>query len=455
MTALFVLFALEILVLILALFINKNDFLSPSVIVSMVLTFTIGLAVSYYQNWYTIKNFSWLACAIIVTGTLIFVLFDFIAIHTTTHKKRNIYFNKGRERLDINNKRIIIICLIDFLVLFLFYRYNASIVKQYNAMATYGASTASAAFRALYGHDTVVSAEDQMSSIMRYSLYFLQATAYVFILPFVYNVFIVKKGLVKNLKYLIPPCIYITYGFLCGSRIDVIKIAISGFFIFYILFLKNGGWSDRNVRKIAIKGFKIAGVLFVSFFFLSVLIGRSALDGSIVGSFFAHLAGYAGAPIVLFSQFVLDPISSSVAGEECFTNLFSFLNRFGLSDLVRTGHLEYRRLTAGITGNVYTFFRSPIADFGIVGMYIFTIAVALFFSTYYCKRVKYANYKNKDKFEKNLIIYSMLFQWIAFTSINQMSSEFVSIAYIIKFILVVIVYDFCYCLDIKRLILKR
>lgn len=456
MTALFVLFILEIFVFLLALFINKIDLLSPSVVVCMVFVFTIGLAVFYHENWYAVKSFSWIACLIIVSGSLIFVLVDYVVLHfIVKNKTQRLYLNKGRDLFDINNHKIIIICIIDSVILFMFYRFRLHIVSLYNAMSAYGTATDAAAYRALYGHDTVVADEDQMSFFLRYSLYFMQATAYVFILPFVYNVLIKKNKFINNMKYLVPPVLFCIYSFMCGSRIDLLKLVISGFFMFYVLFLKNVGWTRKNIRQLAVKGSKIATLILVLFFFLSSLIGRSALDGSVFDSFIAHLAGYAGAPVIFFSQFILDPITSNVVGEECFTNFFSFLHRWGLSDLVRTGHLEYRHLTGGIIGNVYTFFRSPIADYGIIGMYIFTTFVSIFFSVYYYRKIKYANYLKKDRFCKNLVIYSVFFQWISFASINQLSSTFVSISFLIIILFVLIIYDFCYCLDTKSFILKR
>lgn len=445
MEALFVLLIFEIIFLFASYYITDRDFLSPSTILSLVMTFSTGLAVLYYKNWYAIKKFSWEATFIILSGIFIFIICDMFAKRMARRSRKDaVYINKGRNSIQIQEKKILVIIGMDLIILLFFYKYMTRLVEKYDAMNRYGVSSVTAAYRLLYGHDFVVSAGDRINAVLKYFLYFMQASAYVCLYPFIYKTFIENRKIKKTFIYIIPAACFVAYGLLCASRIDILKLFISGFFMFYVLYLKHRGWSRNNLQIIAKKGIKIVFYIFIAFFALSIVVGRSAIGDSIIGSFIMHLAGYAGASIMLFSDFMLNPLRTIIPGEECFTNLYLFLRKFGIANINHTAHLEYRHLTAGITGNVYTFFRSPIADFGVGGMLFFTATVAFFFSIYYYKYIKFARFKNKDRFSKHLIIYSMLFQWLVFASINQMSSEFVSVAFVIKIVMTVIIYEFLF-----------
>lgn len=448
MEALYILGLGELVLLFIAYKLSDKDLLNPSTTFTLMLSVAIILAILYHSNWKAVTTYNWGACFIILSGSTIIIAVDHFQ-EKLKKRKSVLYYNSGRKFIKIPNLNFLVIICIDLVIVALFYRFASELVEKYNAMDLYGVTSVSSAYRSLYGHDTIVKEADQMKSFLRYGIYILQMSAYVYLYPFVNNVFIVGCSVRKNIKYLLPSLLFLLYGIMCGSRADMIKISISGFTMFYILYMKNRGWKISNLKKIFKIGIKIALLILVLFFLMSVLVGRSAIGAKILDSFVMQIAGYFGAPIVHFSQYMYEPVNSAVRGEECFTSLFIFLHNHGLSGVVRTSHLEYRRLTGGITGNVYTFFRRPLSDFGILGMYIFIVLVIWFISRLYYCNIKYAQYKSRDKFGIFVIIYSILFQWIVYAPIDQISGEFVAVSFVIKLILLVIIYIFSVCFDSK------
>ena len=449
MESLYLMCFIEIIILILVFFIKENDFLSPGVAFAFVFLFSTIIACMYCKHWTMVKHYNVIAATYIICGIFLFCFVDCL-IYKYYRNKNTLYINYGRIDFDISNWKICIIIIIDLLILYMFYKYSRNLINSYGAMTSYKTDSVSAAYRSLYGHDNKVNDVDQMSSLLRYSLYFLQSSAYVCAYPFVYGVFVKKQNFIINLKFLFPTIIFIIYGFLCGSRGDIIKIVISMFCMSYILFLKTRGWSINNLKKLITVGLRILLIVLIVFFLSSFIIGRNAIGNSVIKSFALQIAGYAGAPIVHFSQYIDNPVNKVNFGEESFYSLYTFLQAHGMKELNAVKHLEYSRLVGGIEGNVYTFFRRPLHDFGVFGMFLFTLIVAWLMSILYYKYIKYAKYKSKDKFGIWLIIYSSLFQWIVYSSIDQISGEFISVSFIFRIIFIIIIYIFLFCLDLKK-----
>ena len=453
MTALYFLCFFQVFLLFVVLNIGDKDILKPSSVIVVVFTISTTIALLYHKKWTAISNYSWFSAFLIASGNCTFIIVDAL-IYKCLNSKMKIYNNMGRINTQICFPKMLTIILLDLVILISFYRYMKNVVELYDATERFGTLSISSAYRELYGHNNIVSASDQMKALLRYGIYFLQACAYVCIYPFVSIFFIEKRGFLKALPYIVPISLFLIYGFLCGSRIDLIKVFISAFFIFCVLYMKKKGWKEKNVKNILKNGVRILLFTFVLFFVSSISVGRSAIGKSLTGSFFQHIAGYVGAGIVHFDQFVQEPVNVKVPGEESFTSLYIFLHRHGFINVNRTSHLEYRHLSGGIVGNIYTFFRKPLSDFGLIGMYVFTIIVSLFLGIFYYRYIKFAKYKSKDRFAVCLIIFSILFQWVALASINQLSSEIVCPAFLIKIILIIVVYIFAYNFEFKKMKLK-
>lgn len=428
--------------------VKHGDILNPSTVFIGVFWFSSVIATLYFHNWTAVSKINPLILAYILLGCIVFLIIDSLCDNASNHSK--LYINAGRY-VSVSRTGIILLILIDLIVVLAFYRYGRALVGKYGLGSE---GSINAAYRSIYGHSDVVIADDRMNPLLRYGTYFLQSSAYVCLFAFIDNVIIYKNKKKQNISLLIPIILFLTYAVLCGTRGDFLKIAISGFAVYYILFLKNGGWKNRNVEKVIKVGIRVLIGVLVLFFMLSIAVGRSAVNGSLLQSFILQISGYAGAPIVHFSQYLYNQTEAITPGEESFYSLFLTLKSRGIGSLNSVKNLEYVRLRGGIYGNVYTFFRRPLHDFGSIGVFVFLIVVAYFICTYYYKYIKYAKYSGKDKFNILLIIYSMIFQSIAYASIDQMSGEFVSLTFLFRIIFAIVIYLCLFCINYKRMKMK-
>ncbi len=106
--------------------------------------------------------------------------------------------------------------------------------------------------------------------------------------------------------------------------------------------------------------------------------------------------------------------------------------------------MEFRPLGIGFN-NVYTFFRRPLHDFGLVGMYLFTAFVAVLFAYIYYGKIKYRDYV---KAEKWTLLLGYLYYWIVCSSIVQYSVAYISYGTVSTLIVIFLI--FYYLVNGKR-----
>ena len=146
-----------------------------------------------------------------------------------------------------------------------------------------------------------------------------------------------------------------------------------------------------------------------------------------------------GYPIYLFDLYVKNPSTPVVFGEESLIGVNTFLSKyFGMDVFVRNVNLEFRYKNGYYLGNVYTFFRRPLHDFGFFGMLIFTALVALLFSWIYYGKIKWKSRTvSTDCWS---IVYGYLFYWVVASSIVQYSQTYISLNVLILILIMVVGY---------------
>ena len=139
----------------------------------------------------------------------------------------------------------------------------------------------------------------------------------------------------------------------------------------------------------------------------------------------------------MFNQYILDPVDPpKVFGEESLIGLHQLLNNIGIDTYVKGRHLEFRKLNDHTYSNIYTFFRRPYHDFGLIGMYIFVIAIAFFFTLiYYGKIKKRPQTRARDYW---VVAYGYIYYWIFYSSIDQRSISFIATTPIMNIIALLI-----------------
>ena len=114
------------------------------------------------------------------------------------------------------------------------------------------------------------------------------------------------------------------------------------------------------------------------------------------------------------------------------------------------------RLDEFSQGNVYTFFRRPLHDFGFGGMLLFTVLVAWLFAWIYYGKIKWRDTKATPYW---IMLYGYLFYWIVMMSIDQYGHSYLSVTTVLQIALMFLWYNFAtrYKLTLKGKlhILKR
>ena len=428
MGGLLLLFVVTLLLLLLCFYSNGKDILTPSVVVCALFAVSEMVALLSVDTWGI--DYSLEAALILILGISIFVIVDlFYYIHLKN--KRIIFHAQGRKRnltldnsgnLIIINKYILwIIIVVNVVYIPVFYLSLMRIAASQGLQGALGMAMKSLSYDAARSVDTNLGIATTL--LGRFCL----ITGYVLLFYFHNNRALIKRKpeLNKYKKYnrllLIPSICYMVASLFQGSRIQILLFLVYYFAVSYITTQKSG---HRWSRKDSMKYIKYALILVVValplFYLVLNVLGRSNANLGM----FNYLAIYIGGSIQQFNQFVQDPVVSNVWGKECFNPVYNFLWKLGLRSEYIPPHLEFRTLykigTSGdrwYLGNVYTFFRSPLADFGLGGMVLVTLFFALFYSIYYHNSIK----KNNAS-EYSIIIYAYLFAQLSMVSIaNQLT----------------------------------
>ncbi len=265
----------------------------------------------------------------------------------------------------------------------------------------------------LYNFKSNIS-DYRLSSLSTIGFRWTKAFAYFYLFVFINNISDISKTkwekIRKNIIFLLPCLVYIGQSLLIGGRISIVMFIIAALFLAYLIkFYKYRKWMQIDIKKII-----IAAVFFVAFcvFFYEVqeLIGRQQESEGILD----YIASYLGGSIDLFSQYIREPMGRQEY-IETFSGIISNLqNYFGmfLNVQYHTTH-EFRRAASGVLiGNTYTGFRNYYNDFGLSGVFIFTVLLSLIFcGVYYI----ISQYNSLNRMRVFLIItYSMLLYCIPF-----------------------------------------
>ncbi|VLO58626.1 polysaccharide polymerase Cps19aI [Streptococcus pneumoniae] len=406
----------------------NQDLIAPPVVMSVMFLISSVFALINVQNWNI--EYSGLAYLLIISGIVVFSM-PLLALNSPSLNTKI----KVTDRLiDIQFWKIALTILVDLLILYLYRK------EIYNLVLSSGYSGSNIQW--FFRNSTSYEGELTVRTSIRFLIRIIDVSAYIFGYTFINNFIIYGHRRSKDLLLLAPFLIFISKTLLSGGRQDIIKILIAYVVITYIQQKRKVGWDKVISHKYMRLGFVglIAGI--PAFYYSLFLAGRSTTR-----TIFESVSTYLGGPIQHFNQYVKNPVEAGeVFGSESLVPVLNILGKLGLVNYNRTIHLEFRRL--GITiGNVYTFFRRPWHDFGLVGMYIFSFAVGVFFAFYYLKLRK-----SQASFELDIhtIIYSYFFYWIFLSSIDQYSFTTISLFTLVFIVLVYLLAFFYWNLDFHR-----
>lgn len=280
-----------------------------------------------------------------------------------------------------------------------------------------------------------ISDRQNISIILNQLLKFIKAETYVYLYVLVAKLIEKKSWKRLWLTFLV----FITSMFpfvLFGARGAFIQVIVGAVTYYYILFNQKHLWKKNLSWKYIKFGFMVMAIGIPIFYYSTFWIGR-IINLNLID----YISLYIGSSIQLFNLYVEKPTTApKMFGEETFNGINRLLQKFGLKENVPSVHLEARWLNSYIKGNTYTFFRPPLHDFGIWGMYFFTILVSAFFSILYFGRIK--RKCRTPKREKYTLLYGYVFYWIVYSSIAQISHDIISMTEFMTMFFIIVIYKF-------------
>ncbi|WP_314642656.1 O-antigen polymerase [uncultured Veillonella sp.] len=213
---------------------------------------------------------------------------------------------------------------------------------------------------------------------MAYYQILVQQITYLSIFVFIQRT-VFKAWCWTNLCYLIPLLFFFPFVYLTTGRILVITLVI---FIFTVV----GHAMYRKYEGLAYakKLLTTAGVSFVSFFLLFVVLG--ALFGKGISankSAFEILAHYAGISLSAFDVILQYQLAdSTLIGQTIFVGPYGNLNTLGFN-LPKPSIFLFFTYFYNIDTNVYTSLMRYYHDFSLLGMYLFALLIILIYTILY------------------------------------------------------------------------
>ncbi|MCC8101275.1 MAG: oligosaccharide repeat unit polymerase [Clostridiales bacterium] len=442
MDAMILLFVGETILLILAYVITGNDILAPSVLMCIMFVISTFVAILNFANWeYGTTEYSMQATLLILTG-----LFCFIAAETLTRiliNKSKQKGNRGRsinqnkkvthrelKTIDISAGKIVIVIFFDIVVCVLYYYAIREVVgTSYSGMQVF------AAYRRLGVSD--MSGEDvtRVSGLIPQLTNVVVVSGYVAGYVLINNLLFGDRNKRRQLGLVIIVILSLLPGTMVAGRTQYLRIFIGLLFYYYILWNQKHHWKKNLSYKMIRIGIIALAVGIPAFYYSLNLLGRLGNKRTM----FQYVSSYLGSSIFLFGKYVENPVSRTLWGEESLVGIRKILSFLGVGAASTSYNLEFRSVGA-YTSNVYTFFRRPLHDFGLVGMYIFTALVAVFFAYMYWGKIKGAARNHKTNMW--VLSYGYLFYWIFVSSISQYSQSILTIGTAVKIILLLLGYWF-------------
>lgn len=429
MSFLYVLLLLLIVLFCIAYVFSERDILSPSVAMVLMFILCTLFTVPNIRSWNI--DYSVDAGLLTISGIFVFIFVEFFSRLVFFYRTRFQYVEQQKLNsltpIYIKPTKLLFLITINIIIVFIYFLKIKSLV---------GGGSMTEIFQNYrrIGIDSVAGKNvETVGGIIIYFLKIVEASGFIAGYILIRN-FLCKSKVSESIWLFLLLVISVLPNTFVAGRSQILKLISALLIYYYILWHQRYGWNKNLALKVVGIGLSLLIVGIPSFYYSLLLLGRSTsrhiLD---------YISDYLGSGIVLFSEYVKNPISKVVWGEESLYSLVKFLHFLGLSDSSTSYNLEFRRLGVGYS-NVYSFFRRPLHDFGVCGMYIFVGCIALFFSYVYYKKIKQNT--NLNSATNWTLIYGYFFYWIVVSPIDQYSTAYISIGTITFLLILMIIFDF-------------
>ncbi|WP_144356771.1 O-antigen polymerase [Streptococcus pasteurianus] len=429
MSFLYILVIALIALLFLAYILSGRDVLSPSV--TMVLMFILGtlFSIPNIESWKI--DYSIEAGLLTISGILVFICVEcFSRVLFVSQKNRLDVYQPVVDSLTpipIRTSKLLFLIFINALVLLIYFLKIKSLV---------GGGSIAAIFQNYrrIGIDNLAGKDiETIGGVIGYFLKIVEASGFISGYILLRNL-ICKSKATSRVGLLLLLVMSILPNTFAAGRTQLLKLMSALIIYYYILWHQKYGWNRILTFKILSIGVSSLLVGIPTFYYGLKLLGRETAR-----SIFDYAADYLGSGIVLFSEYVKNPIPRNIWGEESLYSVVKVLHFLGLSEPSTSYNMEFRRLGIGYS-NVYSFFRRPLHDFGVLGMYLFVGCIAVFFAYMYYRKIKGNTNLNSTTYWT--LVYGYFFYWIISSPIIQYSVAYVSVGTVTFLIILLLLFDF-------------
>lgn len=426
MIFLLLLLLFEIIAFFYAFALSKNDIMAPSVLMCIMFMISTSFAVINGENWNI--QYDPRAFLLISSGLTVFILSETVVrLFIKPQKGQGLsgkqYIVLGYSSIHCEILILIMLILFNLVISYWFFLKIRSVV----GVRKISFSAIISIYRSLSNQNKGNAGENLISGIIVQFLKIVKASGYVAGFILLSNILNRGKKLVPQKKFRLEcgllVAIIVTSLFpsiMTAGRADILKYLSSLVIEYYILWHQHNGWQRNfSTKYIRIGVIGVIGGIFVFYYSLSLL-GRSTNMNLLT-----YTSIYLGSSIQLFNLYVQNPAPRYSWGEESLVGIHKILSRLGLVTPSKFSNLEFRALSnAEGASNIYTFFRRPLHDFGVLGMFIFTALVAILFAGIYYGCIK--NKKRTFSTDCWTIVYGYLYYWIVASSMLQYSGAYIS-----------------------------
>lgn len=377
----YLLFIWMLTLFIFSLYYFNMEIMSPSIISTGMFFVATGVAVLNKSSW-KLEDYSTTSFLILATGMTCAVLTECI-VKSAYNGRNKKSVPDGQRIISINMSLSILLIALSIVFLALYIR---AAIKLANGAASFFGGSVFFRINQFSKRSIELGLGEGISSVYVQFGKIITCLAYIYIYKMINNL-INGQHVLKNIDSIIMTVLYFVLVIFQGTRSPIINLSVFCFVCYYSKYMQKKGWlNKKSVGRKFIKRACSIGIFAVPAFFW---FGEYVLGRHTGNTIWQYVSEYIAGGILHFDQYIKDPIApNSHFGEETLAYVYQGLYKLHLSDFTRTIHNEYRWTTELIHGNVYTFFRRPLQDYGIIGMYIFTFLVFGFYSSVYYKHIR-------------------------------------------------------------------
>lgn len=373
--------------------ISGYDIISPTFVLSTLFLFCDLFSIIGNQQWH-----------VLITGNLVVVFIialtmiqfgEMFAISIIKNRKRNneIDLFQNKSIISFSKIKLIIFILIDSAILWVYYNNLLLLVK------SIGYSNGDKLIQYIRVATTVN--DMSVNPIIAILVGYISGMAYIALYIFLNNFDGTIKSIKNNFLLLIPVVLYTGSSVISGARNGFIQIIVFVFMVCLLLYRRNN--KRINVFKTLIISCITIFLFLLIFTNLGKLTGKTTDNNAL-----NNILIYVGSSIVALGKWLANGIRySKYIGIESFWGIRYFINKIDSSFYAGSFALNFIYFNNGSSTNIYTAFRSFLADFGYPGLMIIPFIISFIYS--FC----YQNTKKSGE-SLSIILYSYFFYYYVY-----------------------------------------